>query len=280
MRLKTPLLAAFLIFGTASLSAQTFDDFETYSVAAGSAESVNSVSLEDTTITGTGQGPNLVMDGCTYSSTSGTSLQWNGAGWFGLPGKTIVGSGAVLTLIYDVPATSISFNMHAFDGFAGIVTVELFDAGGGLVSSTPGVNLPDSTPVLFSHAGASVKTVNIISSVNPWSAIIDDHRYSGGPIVDLTVNGTCPGPMQLSLTGATPFGTVALGYGSPGTFSIPVGSCIGTALDLNAPTLAGFFIADAAGNLNLAFSLPSAFCGLSVQAVDMATCTTSTVAIF
>ncbi|MFK5956175.1 MAG: hypothetical protein QM477_07000 [Planctomycetota bacterium] len=273
------LLGALLVLGsTASLSAQTFDDFETYTISANAAELIGVNSLDDTTVTATGQGPALVMDGCTYSS-NGVNLQWCGSGYFGLPGKTLLGNGNVLTLTYDIPVTLITFNLHAFDGFGDSITVNLFDVGGGLISSTSGINVPDSTPVPFSYSGAAVKTVQISSAVYSWSAVLDDHFYSDVAPLDLTITGTCPGPMQLSLTGATPLGSVAIAYGSPGTFTIPAGSCIGTVLDLNAPTLAGFFTADAAGSLSLGFSLPSTFCGLSVQVVDLTTCITSTVAV-
>ena len=63
------------------------EDFEAYVVAVGGAENTGSLFLDDTTITGTGQGPGLVLGGCFYSCAAG-SLQWNGDTYFGLPTKT------------------------------------------------------------------------------------------------------------------------------------------------------------------------------------------------
>lgn len=74
------------------------------------------------------------------------------------------------------------------------------------------------------------------------------------------------------LSGASPFGAVALAYGAPGDFTIPGGSCGGTVLDLASPTLAGLFGTDATGTLSLSFNAPAGLCGLSIQAVDLTTC--------
>ena len=64
-------------------------------------------------------------------------------------------------------------------------------------------------------------------------------------------------------------------YGPAGTFIIPSGPCAGLSIDIGAPTLAGFFTANASGDLSISTTLPAGACGLTVQAVDMATCTKS-----
>ncbi|MGB0954307.1 MAG: hypothetical protein ACPG31_13905, partial [Planctomycetota bacterium] len=253
-------------------SAQTTDDFELYVIGGGSAETIGVSALEDTTLTGTGQGPGLVNDGCTYNTT-GTALQWNGVGWYGLGSKCINANYPDLTLSYDAPVTSVSFNLANFDGYGDTCTINLYDAGGSLVSSTAGISIPDSTPVPFTWTGSGVTDVEIINDNLQWSPMIDDHTYTNGGMA-LVIQGTCPGPMQLSLTGATPGGSVALAYGPLGTFTIPSGPCIGTVLDLGTPTLAGIFTADAAGALSFSFTAPAALCGLSVQGVDLTTCDT------
>lgn len=233
-----PILTVALC-GTPALSAQTTDSFEAYSVGVGLAETIGVPLLNDTTVTGTGQGPGLVADGCTYSTT-GATLQWNGDGWFGLTSRTLLANYPDLSLSYDVPTNSVSFTLAAFDGY-----------------------------------GAAVSSVVIRSDNLQWSPIIDDHTYDGGSGMSLIIQGLCPGPMQLTLSGATPGGSVALAYGPLGSFTIPSGPCIGTVLGLSGPTLAGFFTADAAGGISLGFTPPAGLCGLSVQAVDMTTCLAS-----
>ncbi|PCJ54235.1 MAG: hypothetical protein COA70_06280 [Planctomycetota bacterium] len=103
------------------------------------------------------------------------------------------------------------------------------------------------------------------------------HTYMLSPAgFTLSILGNCPGPMTISVSGATPNGSVALAYGNAGSWTIPNGPCTGTVLDLaGVPTLAGFFNADAAGTLTLAPNVPAGLCGRTLQAVDMTTCTVS-----
>lgn len=95
----------------------------------------------------------------------------------------------------------------------------------------------------------------------------------------LSVSGTCPGPVQISVTGATPSGNVAFAYGAAGSFTLPPGPCAGTVLDISSPTLAAIMAADASGNISIAPTLPAGICGRTLQCVDMTTCTTSNTVI-
>lgn len=99
---------------------------------------------------------------------------------------------------------------------------------------------------------------------------------NGGGLV-LAITGSCPGPMTVSVTGATASGSIAIAYGNAGSFIIPGGGCAGVNLAISSPTLAGFFTADASGNLTLSPTVPAALCGLTVQVVDMSSCTASNV---
>lgn len=97
----------------------------------------------------------------------------------------------------------------------------------------------------------------------------------------LSASGTCPGPMTFSASGATPSGTVAFVWGLSGTFSIPGGKpCAGTVLDL-VPLLTpapGYLLAgaNANGDVSIQAIVPAGACGtVLVQAVDLASCTTS-----
>ncbi len=257
----------------------TLEDFETYSVAFGGAENLGVLSLDETTIAN-GQGPGLVADGCVYSCSSST-LQWNGAGWFGQPSKNFLantGDGR-LVLTYDSPMQIVGFDMYAFSGFADTAVVTVYDAAGALIFTSSPISVPGPSPVFFGYTAAAIGGVIVDSQVYSWSTLIDDHEYGGsGPV--LAVSGICPGPVTVSVTGATPGGSVAIGYsGSTGAFTIPSGfPCAGTVLGLGGtPMLVTILVADGTGAASGGGSLPASVCGGSIQAVDFGTCTTSNV---
>ena len=265
------LLPVFLgLLATPTAAAQSvIDDFETYSIASGSAETTGSISLDDTTITGTGQGPGLVSDGCTYSAYGG-ELQWNGDAYFGLGTRTLLANLVnTLTLEYDSPVTQVDLELKAFSGFPDSVVITGLLGGSVVYTSAPiAVAGPGAVP--FSLTGTTVDEISITGSYT-FSPIIDNHAYRGGMRLD--INGLCPGPATVVLTGATPFGSVAFAS-SPalGTYSIPSGPCLGTLIDLATPTLLGYETADGSGTINLPVFLPAGLCGQFVQAVDMTTC--------
>jgi hypothetical protein len=96
--------------------------------------------------------------------------------------------------------------------------------------------------------------------------------------MSLNVEGSCPGPVDAVITGATPNGVVALVYGTGrGTFMIPGGPCGGTQLGLdNSATLLALPRADANGAVLLSRNVPGAACGrVIIQAVDASSCNTS-----
>lgn len=91
----------------------------------------------------------------------------------------------------------------------------------------------------------------------------------------LTLTGSCPGPLSFAVSGATPFGMVGLAYGPGGTIIIGGGPCAGMTLDLASLNIAGLFPADINGLMNLNANLPAGACGVTIQAVDISTCTPS-----
>ena len=96
------------------------------------------------------------------------------------------------------------------------------------------------------------------------------------PVLSLT--GSCPGPVKLSLTGATRKGLVALGGAqAEGSFAVPGGPCPGLVLDLEQPRLLTSRVAGKNGSLTFTRNIPPAACGTFLQAVDITTCTTSNV---
>ncbi len=103
---------------------------------------------------------------------------------------------------------------------------------------------------------------------------------SNAPVVTLTKSGVCPGPMTLTINGATPNGQVAVLYGVPSSYTYNGTPCTGIVLGIvsifgTAPTLATTQPANGAGTLIINFNAPASVCGLTVQAVDISSCTTS-----
>lgn len=100
------------------------------------------------------------------------------------------------------------------------------------------------------------------------------------PVPVLTKSGVCPGPMTLTVTGATPLKKVAFFYGFPGSFTNPNPPCVGLVMNIvglpgTTPTLIAVQTANIAGVATLSGNVPAALCGRTVQAVDVASCTTS-----
>ena len=94
------------------------------------------------------------------------------------------------------------------------------------------------------------------------------------PVLSLT--GSCPGAMELSLTGATRKGLVALaGAQAEGSYTIPGGQCPGLVLDLDQPRLLTTAVARGNGSLTFTREIPPGACGTFLQAVDAVSCTTS-----
>lgn len=184
--------------------------------------------------------------------------------WSGAITKTIVG-----TEIIWVDVSSASISLSTGDAF----TIEGQGNGNGMwVTGT--YESPVNTfytPDLFLNG-------NLFSP--EWKIGFHTYMLSPGGFV-LSIAGNCPGPMTISVSGATSPGSIALAYGNAGSWAIPNGPCAGTVLDLaGVPTLAGFFNPDAAGNLTLVPNVPAGLCGRTLQAVDMTTCTVSNTVTF
>ncbi len=129
----------------------------------------------------------------------------------------------------------------------------------------------ESSGILASFSGLGTGT-----GLGGWAADCDNWELGDGPSgPTLAITGSCPGLTTIDVTGANAFAGIALTYGAAGSFTIPSGGCAGTVLDINGPTLAGIFGADASGSLSISVTLPAGVCGLTVQAVDTNDCSVS-----
>lgn len=91
----------------------------------------------------------------------------------------------------------------------------------------------------------------------------------------LAQSGTCPGPVTLTATGATPNGSVVILYGNAGSRTKPSGVCAGTTVGIGNPTVGAIRTANGAGTATLSFQAPAGACGKTVQAVDLQSCAVS-----
>ena len=103
--------------------------------------------------------------------------------------------------------------------------------------------------------------------------------HDRGAPPQLVVAGACPGGVSVSLTGATPEGQVAFGWGTgEGRFTLPAGLCFGAEIGLADPHRLIVLTADPSGAISRNETLGAGACGRLLQALDVATCTPSNVA--
>lgn len=258
-------------------SSNVSEGFEAYSIASGDANVMDVTVLDDTSFVN-GQGPNLVMDGATYSSGS---LQWNGDAWFGQTSRNITGNaGGQIVIDYDYPQSDVSFTLNVYDGFPDDATVMAYDNLGNLVTTVGPVGLPDASPVAVNLSGSTIQQIVIQGANYSWSPILDNHQYDDSVYpLTLTASGPCPGLMTFNISGGIPnnFCRVLYAFGNSGSI-ISTGPCAGFYSDLSAP-IKGFrnFRFDAAGNVSFQTNIPAAACGaVSVQVIQ-ANCALSNV---
>jgi hypothetical protein len=162
---------------------QVLEDFESYSVATGTAEGLGVFSLDNTTVAN-GQGPGLVEPGATYLDPGQINLQWDGDQYFGLDTKTLLASGndGTLVITYGAPVRAMGVDLLGFQGFGWSGQMDVYGPGNVLLGTVPAtINSGGSERVFAGWEDAGgIDRVEIQSSDYVWSPIIDDHGY-GNP---------------------------------------------------------------------------------------------------
>jgi len=201
----------------------TLEAFEAYGIANGKAEATGSTVINHTTITGTGQGPGLVLEGCTYSSAGG--IQWNGQSYYGQTSRCILGASESLYLDYYSFQSTVSFTLNAFHGFADFVDVTAYNIAGSVVDSITQLSIPSSLPVPVVLTGNDICRVEISTGRNHgWTGILDNHEFDQD--FTLTIPALDSG---LANTVTTSFGVVgttvvvAYTFGGSGPTNTPFG---------------------------------------------------------
>jgi len=100
-----------------------------------------------------------------------------------------------------------------------------------------------------------------------------------GDELTLELAGGCPGPIRLTISHASAGGPTAIACGVAGPFVRLTPPCAGLLLGVMPPAETRILRADAGGTVQLNIQAPAGVCGLSVQAVDVVTCTATNVIV-
>jgi len=125
-------------------------------------------------------------------------------------------------------------------------------------------------------------TGNAVQSVDgaPYLGLVDSGTGTaqglpfilsmGGAVgLELTLSGSCPGPVTISGSGATPnAGVGVISSGMPGSDILAAGPCAGSETQLDNPVFFNVIPSDAMGNVSFTGNAPAGICGRFVQLVD------------
>ncbi|HHO50322.1 MAG TPA: lamin tail domain-containing protein [Deltaproteobacteria bacterium] len=210
----------------------------------------------------------LEIPGGTLANTSDEVMLLDAAG--AVRWSLAYGDDETLGFSTFLADTSFSYTTHGDKASPGVVRNGPDNNDPGYLGYEDGATTPD--PFAFGAANGDVGS--------PL-----DGPYSGGvvnpnPTVSLT--GTCPGTIDIDMSGMTPNGTLfVLTANAPGQIAVPVGPCAGTVSHLGAGlTLQATPSANANGALSLSPTLPNPLCGSLIQVLDEASCTFSNIAQF
>lgn len=109
-----------------------------------------------------------------------------------------------------------------------------------------------------------------------WPALLEWIPGSG---LHLAQVGTCPGPISLTVQGATPSGKAAIACGAAGIFARATPPCAGVFLGVTPRAQTAILDADSSGTATLSVNAGAGLCGRSVQAVDVTTCLATNVIV-
>jgi hypothetical protein len=111
-----------------------------------------------------------------------------------------------------------------------------------------------------------------------WIVDLSDECGGAAPAPQLSVTGTCPGPIDIQISGLSPNGRWAISTADDaGSTVVPSGVCAGTETALGSNvTLRTWGFADSAGNVDITRTVRRAGnCPIVTQAIDFDTCATT-----
>lgn len=160
----------------------------------------------------------------------------------------------------------VEFGLSTVAGAPGTVVATL--------TPTAGVFTQLTATFIAPNAATQLSIAALVNSVDGWTHLDGVELTQGGGFA-LSATGSCPGATTLATSGGTGAGLVAILYGNAGSRTKPSGLCAGTTVGIANPSVAAVVAANGAGAASLSFNAPTAACGKTVQAVDLATCAVS-----
>lgn len=211
----------------------------------------------------------------TRVSVDSSGTQGNGTSSqpsLSVDGRYVVFNSTATNLIAsDTNAVKDSFLHDRLSGATSRVSV---DSSG---TEANGLSLSAMNSYYGSEISFSSDATNLVASDS--NGVQDVFVFDLGTYPSLTLSGSCPGVVNITINNATPNQQVALLYGPAGAFTKPGSPCQGILLGINPPTLAATPYADSSGTLVYAFNVPSFVCGKTIQAVDITTCLVTNTAV-
>ncbi len=130
-----------------------------------------------------------------------------------------------------------------------------------------------SVTVQTQPVSLSICTITNGGGIIAGANILSVDASCAAPNLQLTVTGSCPGPVLLAATNATPGGLVVFAYGTVGSYSVGGPTCNGLIVPLGAPSQLAAIIAGQTGYASFSGGAPAAACGVVlVTAVDVTIC--------
>ena len=170
-----------------------------------------------------------------------------------------------------LPLTCLEGRIDVYVGPTGQMVMDVDEFDDGSIEQTVMSNGQASAAGGLANTGFGLGTYGTIT--------FDNYEVNGGcggpPAFSLTKGGSCPGATTLSTANGTASSPVAILYGNAGSFVKPSGACAGITLGISNPNLGAFLNANGAGAASVSFNASAAFCGKTVQAVDVSSCTAS-----
>lgn len=213
----------------------------------------------------------------TIDLSTGSTTFIGSTGFFGMQGLTEAGgvlygweigtgSGFGVGLVTINPATGAATDVDVNNGGSGFEVQTLCsDSVGNLWGASDALYTVDKVTGLTSLVGSG-----------GYSDVRGIEFAGGGaPSFTLAKSGTCPGSVALFTSNGTPFNLVAILHGTAGSFTKPSGTCAGLTLGIASPKVGGIIGSDGSGAASAALNSLASWCGRTVQAVDLATCTAS-----
>jgi len=145
------------------------------------------------------------------------------------------------------------------------------------IGDLPGVEA-DEIAIEFAHsAGQAPWTRLVYTASNVSDLVVSDERVSREfSELDVSVTGSCPGPVTVTGFGATPNSGVAIIFASAlGSDSLTGGPCAGSQTELMSPQFFNVVPTNSNGDFTLNSNAPANICGTFLQLVDANGCSLS-----